>query len=81
MPSEALAQEGCSLHYVYLLESVEHTGQRYVSSPGGETSFHIRARLMRGKRRSVRLGLEARGLDDRLPSIELGPLESSEFLA
>jgi putative endonuclease len=32
MPSEALAQEGCSLHYVYLLESAEHTGQRYVGT-------------------------------------------------
>ncbi|MCC7267622.1 MAG: GIY-YIG nuclease family protein [Caulobacteraceae bacterium] len=30
MPSEALAKEGCRLHYVYLLESDVSPGQRYI---------------------------------------------------
>jgi predicted GIY-YIG superfamily endonuclease len=34
MPSEASAEEGCSMHYVYLLESLAAPNQRYV----GQTS-------------------------------------------
>jgi predicted GIY-YIG superfamily endonuclease len=30
MPSEALAEEGCWMHYVYLLQSESDAGQRYV---------------------------------------------------
>jgi predicted GIY-YIG superfamily endonuclease len=30
MPSEALAQEGCFMHYVYLLQSESSADQRYV---------------------------------------------------
>jgi predicted GIY-YIG superfamily endonuclease len=30
MPSEALAKEGCRVHYVYLLQSETVTGQRYI---------------------------------------------------
>jgi predicted GIY-YIG superfamily endonuclease len=30
MPSEALAEEGCQMRYVYLLESEAFEGQRYV---------------------------------------------------
>lgn len=30
MPSEALAKEGCSLHYVYLIRSISTPSERYV---------------------------------------------------
>jgi predicted GIY-YIG superfamily endonuclease len=30
MPSEALAEEGCSMRYVYLLQSEARAGQRYI---------------------------------------------------
>jgi putative endonuclease len=30
MPSEALAEEGCHMYYVYLLQSEAFVGQRYV---------------------------------------------------
>jgi hypothetical protein len=30
MPSEALAQEGCRMHYVYLLQSESFVDERYV---------------------------------------------------
>ena len=30
MPFEALAKKGCSMHYVYLLQSESSAGERYV---------------------------------------------------
>ena len=42
MPFEALAKKGGPLHYVYLMESVSHAGQRYVGCTND-----LRARLDR----------------------------------
>lgn len=40
MPSEALAEEGRRLHYIYLLESLSSPGERYVGITG-----NLRGRL------------------------------------